>query len=241
MEPINEKIFCPLCGNEKFDLFFEDKKREYFRCFYCKLVFVPKRHWLTSAEEKSRYDLHENINDDDGYRKFLSRLSTPLLKKIKRNQKGLDFGCGPGPTLSVMLKEQGQQVDIYDPFYFNNSSVFEKNYDYICATEVVEHLCKPDKEFTTLFKMLNQGGWLALMTKLVIDKNSFSKWHYIRDMTHICFYSHDTFEYLAKRFNAELNFESQDVIFLQKKSTILSAWKSGLNYNKKKDFKNAKN
>jgi 16S rRNA G1207 methylase RsmC len=39
----------------------------------------------------------------------------------------LDFGCGPGPTLSILLAEQGQQVDLYDPFYHDDPSVFAKN------------------------------------------------------------------------------------------------------------------
>ena len=73
-----------------------------------------------------------------------------------------------------------------------------------------------DKEFAALFAMLNTGGWLGIMTKLVIDKHAFSRWHYIRDMTHICFYSPITFEYLAQRFNAPCSFFSKDVILLNK-------------------------
>ncbi len=208
---------CPLCSSEDLDSFFEDKKRIYLRCFYCKLVFVPKRYWLSAEDERATYNLHENDAQDQGYRQFLSRLSTPLLEKLDSKQKGLDFGCGPGPTLSVLLEERGQQVDLYDPLYYNDPSVFYKNYDFICAAEVVEHLHDPNKDFAALFKILKRGGWLGIMTKLVIDEHAFSQWHYIRDMTHICFYSRSTFEYLAQRFNAELNFVANDVILLNKK------------------------
>lgn len=207
-----DETFCPLCGSEDLDLFFEDKKRIYLHCFNCKLVFVPNYYWLNAEDERTIYDLHENDAQDQGYRQFLSRLSTPLLKKLNPKQKGLDFGCGPAPTLSVLLEEQGQQVDLYDPFYYNDPSVFFKKYDFICATEVVEHMHNPNKDFTVLFKMLKRDGWLGIMTKLVIDKNAFSQWHYIRDMTHICFYSQSTFEYLAQRFNAKLTFIANDVI-----------------------------
>jgi hypothetical protein len=51
----------------------------------------------------------------------------------------------------------------------------------------------------------------------VIDRHAFSNWHYIRDMTHICFYSKSTFNYLAERFKAELSFVANDVILLRKK------------------------
>jgi 2-polyprenyl-3-methyl-5-hydroxy-6-metoxy-1,4-benzoquinol methylase len=217
MEIKCDEPHCPLCNSEKLDTFFEDKNRIYLRCFYCKLVFVPSCYWLSAEDEKAIYDLHENDAQDQGYRQFLSRLSRPLLEKLDSKQKGLDFGCGPGPTLSVLLEEGGQQVDLYDPFYYNDHSVFYKNYDFITATEVVEHLRDPNKDFTALFAMLNRGGCLGIMTKLVINENAFSQWHYIRDMTHICFYSRSTFKYLAQRFNALLTFVENDVIFFNKK------------------------
>lgn len=195
-------------------MFFENKKRAYLRCLNCSLVYVPQRYWLSRDDEKAVYDLHENDLHDFGYRQFLSRLTTPLLEKLGPNKKGLDFGCGPGPTLSVLMEEHGHCVDLYDPFYHNDPTVFDKTYDFICATEVVEHLRNPEKEFSLIFSMLTHGGWLGIMTKLVIDREAFSKWHYIRDLTHICFYSRATFEYLALTFNFSLKFVNDDVILL---------------------------
>jgi len=217
MNSTTDEALCPLCNIGQSHLFLKDKRRTYLKCCECDLVFVPKRYWLSTEDEKITYDLHKNDAQDQGYRQFLSRLSTPLLKKLSPKQKGLDFGCGPGPTLSCLLEEKGHSVDLYDPFYYNNPSIFSQNYDFICATEVIEHLRDPNKEFVALFKMLNQGGWLGIMTKLVIDQQAFSQWHYIRDMTHICFYSRGTFEYLSQRFNTDLHFAGNDLILLRKK------------------------
>jgi len=216
MSTLSNARCCPLCRNEDADLFFEDKRRRYLRCRHCRLVFVPGRYWLSPRDEKATYDLHQNDAGDPGYRRFLSRLSLPLLERLKPAHKGLDFGCGPGPTLSVMLAEQGHPVDLYDPFYCNDPSVFDNMYDFICATEVVEHLREPNENFKTLFRMLNQNGWLGVMTKLVTDDRPFGQWHYIRDMTHICFYSRRTFDYLAQRFDARIRFIANDVVLLQK-------------------------
>lgn len=208
---------CPLCQSENITSFYEDKQRIYLCCLHCKLVFVPRQFWLSSEKEKARYDLHKNEAQDQDYRQFLSRLSAPLLEKLTPNQKGLDFGCGPGPTLSLLLEEQGQHVDLFDPYYYNDPTVFDKKYNFICATEVMEHLSNPNKEFTSLFTMLHQGGWLGIMTKLLVNDQTFGEWYYIRDMTHICFYSRSTFEYLALHFNAEPEFIGEDVILLNKK------------------------
>lgn len=207
---------CPLCHREDSELFFEDRQRIYLRCLHCALIFVPPPCRLSREDEKATYDLHRNDPGDAGYRRFLSRLSTPLLERLDDGQKGLDFGCGPGPTLSVLLEEQGHRVDLYDPFYLNDPSVFDKKYDFICATEVVEHMYDPGREFESLFRMLNPSGWLGIMTKLVLDDHDFAQWHYIRDLTHVCFYRRRTFEYLARRFHASLEVVANDVILLRK-------------------------
>lgn len=216
MEPKNDNIFCPLCSSLNTGLFFRDNKRRYMKCRHCCLIFVPEPYWLSRKQEKAVYDRHQNDPSDSGYRRFLSRLSKPLAERIQPGQKGLDFGCGPGPTLSVMLEEEGHLVTLYDPFYHNQVSVFDQTYDFITSTEVVEHLHTPAQTFDTMFGMLRPGGWLGLMTKLATDKEAFTKWHYIRDMTHVCFYSRPTFSYLAERFNVGLTIIGADVILLKK-------------------------
>jgi 2-polyprenyl-3-methyl-5-hydroxy-6-metoxy-1,4-benzoquinol methylase len=208
---------CPLCKNEGLNHYHSDKNREYLQCNICMLVFVPHHFWLNPQEEKAIYDLHKNDPADQGYRTFLSRLTLPLLQQLQCNCSGLDFGCGPGPTLSLMLEEQGHTVALFDPFYHDDYEVLAQKYDFICATEVIEHLRAPSVEFERLFSILKPGGWLGLMTKMVRDEQAFCNWHYIRDLTHICFFSRYTFQYLARRFQSELFFIGSDVILFQKR------------------------
>lgn len=219
MKTQSDTFPCPLCVWPDSIFFFKDKKRTYRRCHRCRLVFVPSPYWLSAEKEKAIYDLHKNDPEDQDYRRFLGRLSTPLLQKLygQAQQKGLDFGCGPGPTMVKLIEEQGHTMDLYDPFYADNPSVFAKKYDFVTATEVVEHLREPNRQWTTLFSLLKPGAWLGIMTKLVTEKRAFSGWHYIRDPTHICFYSRSTLLYLAVRFDAELFFIENDVVLLQKK------------------------
>ncbi len=214
-ENFHDKTRCPLCKGGDTEPFHEDAVRIYMVCSSCQLVFVPTVYWLSLKEERATYDLHENDVNDPGYRRFLSRLTTPLLERLEPGRQGLDFGCGPGPALASMLEERGHRMELYDPFYANNPSVLNSTYDFICATEVVEHLRDPDQVFNTLFGLLKPGGLLGIMTKLVTDKSAFSNWHYIRDLTHICFFHRKTFYYLARHFGAELNFSGKDVILLQ--------------------------
>ena len=180
------------------------------------MVFVPKQFHLNETDEKAEYDLHENDPQDAGYRRFLSRVSVPLLARLKTGAKGLDFGCGPGPTLSLMLEEAGHSLELYDKFYATDASVLTKTYDFISATEVVEHLATPEDTLRQLWDMLAAGGTLALMTKRVINQDRFETWHYTNDQTHIAFFSTTTFTWLAAELGASLEFVDNDVIFFSK-------------------------
>ena len=53
---------------------------------------------------KVRALVHNNNPYDSEYRKFLSKIIEPLIDKIIPGAKGLDYGSGPGPTLSLMLE-----------------------------------------------------------------------------------------------------------------------------------------
>jgi len=217
---INSALSCPLCLITDINTYYTDKLRDYFCCKRCHLIFVPPSQYLNLQEEKERYDLHQNSPDDQNYRQFLNRLFFPIQKYLSPKSHGLDFGSGPGPTLSIMLKEIGHSVDIYDYFYADDDTVFKKQYDFITSTEVMEHLHRPKKELDRLWDCLKPDGQFGLMTKLVIDREKFKNWHYKNDPTHVCFFSKTTFEWLAKQWNAKIEFIDNDVIIFLKNEPL---------------------
>jgi 2-polyprenyl-3-methyl-5-hydroxy-6-metoxy-1,4-benzoquinol methylase len=177
---------------------------------------VPEEQRLDKETEKSIYDKHENSPNDEGYRRFLSRFSVPLDRRINLNSTGLDFGCGPGPALSIMLEELGHNMTLYDIYYYPDQQVLDKTYDFVTATEVIEHLYHPNKVWRQWLNLVKPSGWIGIMTKLVRDVEAFSSWHYKNDQTHVCFYSRETFQYLAERDKLQLEFVGNDVILLRK-------------------------
>jgi len=216
----SKDFICPLCLDESHDAaianYYLDKQRDFYQCTQCHLVFVPPSQHLSPDQEKAHYDLHQNSPNDQAYRQFLSRLANPLMAVLSPSAKGLDFGSGPGPTLSVMLEEAGFDMAIYDIFYANDASVLELKYDFVTATEVVEHLSTPGKVLDHLYSMIRPRGWLGVMTKMVLDKEVFSRWHYKNDPTHICFYSRVTFNYLAQTWGASVEYPDSDVVLIKK-------------------------
>ena len=210
------KVPCPLCANPATEPFHRDNRRDYQHCRICRLIFVPPNQHLDQAEEKSIYDLHQNDSNDPGYRRFLSRLASPLLERLKPNSTGLDFGCGPGPLLAAMLREAGHTVNLFDPYYANEPNHLHPGYDFITCTEVIEHLRQPRRELDTLLAMLKPGGYLGLMTKLALDAQAFAKWHYKNDLTHIAFFSRPCLQWYAAQNQCRIEFIGTDVIILAK-------------------------
>ena len=208
---------CPLCQQPKLQLFHQDKFRQYMRCENCALVSVPNEFLLSAAAEKAIYDQHENDANDLGYRKFLSRALDPVLARIDNNAKGLDFGCGPGPTISVMAAEQGIAMSNYDLYYFNQPELLAKQYDFVTMTEVIEHVADAKALLAKLDSLLKPGALLLIMTKRVTDVVAFSRWHYKNDLTHINFYATETFEWIAEHYGWELEVLGNDVVLFTKR------------------------
>ena len=211
---------CPLCENQHIRLFERDSDRTYFHCLVCRLIFVDRDDLLTFREERSRYDLHQNNPNDPGYRNFLNQLAQPLLDRLDPPPlKGLDFGNGPGPTLSIMLAEHGHKLRIYDPFYAPNPQVLNVSYDFITCSEAFEHFYTPRAEWRILVDLLKPGGWLGIMTLMFDFDDDFSSGHYKNDLTHVSFFSQNTFQYLAQQDKLLVEFIGDNVILLQKPNT----------------------
>lgn len=214
---------CPLCGNKYGKFFCRDKTRDYFRCGVCDLIFVLPEEQLTPDIEKSRYDLHENNPKDIRYREFLGKMFVPIQEEMNRKRvpgtghqvTGLDFGSGPGPTLSIMFEEVGFDMNIYDKFYCTDVSVFDRKYDFITATEVFEHLRDPLLEIERSIGCLKDDGVFGVMTKMT-DGVDFVNWGYKNDDTHICFYSEKTFQWIGEKFGLSVEFVGCDVVLLRK-------------------------
>lgn len=190
--------------------------RMFIRCANCALVFVPSQQHLTNIEEKAHYDLHDNNPEDLGYRRFLSRAAEPVTRLMAKGSNGLDFGSGPGPTLSLMLNEAGMHCADYDLYYANHPELLRQQYDFITSTEVFEHLANPRAVLDQLMPMLNTNGILVIMTQRPRDIEAFARWRYILDPTHITFFNEQSFEYTAQHWHIELLELHKDVVVFRK-------------------------
>jgi hypothetical protein len=208
---------CTLCTAPS-PLFCEDKKRTYFRCPECDLIFANPETHLPQEDEKAIYDFHQNGPQDIRYREFLSQLSMPLLEKLSTGMTGLDFGSGPGPTLSLMLEEQGMRMSIYDIYYAPDSGQLSRQYDFVTCSEVVEHFSEPAKAWPQLISLVKPKGYIGVMTWMFTKKTAeqFNQWRYKGDPTHVSFYTPKTMQWIGQHFQLSLEIISEQVILLRK-------------------------
>lgn len=166
--------------------------------------------------EKARYKTHRNSLADEGYVTFLSKLVEVLVPQLAPGAAGLDYGSGPGPTLSLMLAELGFSVTNYDPLFTPDEAALERSYDFITCTETVEHFHRPGEEFRRLQGLLQPDGWLGIMTGILVSDDQFPGWWYTRDLTHVCFYKEATLAWIARRFGWKLALPAENVVLYRR-------------------------
>ncbi|MGE0088918.1 MAG: class I SAM-dependent methyltransferase [Bacteroidales bacterium] len=208
-------VICPLCSNVIIDNEVKiNLPSKYRYCANCELIFTVRKFWPEIVAEKERYLKHKNSINDIGYVNFLNQAISPVIELINHNSVCLDFGCGPNPTLSFLLKQQGFICDNYDPLFY--PEIPDKKYDFIFATECFEHFFYPAKELQIIKSHLKDNGYLIIMTELWDSVFDFKDWWYMRDFTHVVFYHSKTFAYIATHFNFRLlQLINQKIIVLQ--------------------------
>ncbi len=194
---------CPLCFTAG-DCIGTFDGKQYHICPRCRMIFLNSRFFLKPAEEKKRYETHRNNHLDPAYRRFLNRMLKHLVPRLEQRNKGIDFGSGPGPTMSVMLKERGFPTLDYDPYFANWPERLCDRYHFITCSETVEHFRVPRREFNLFHRLILPGGWLGVMTGTPPPLRDFSRWWYRRDPTHVCFYYPETMRWIARLFGWRL-------------------------------------
>jgi len=197
---------CKLCNCKT--TIISDKKidKNYYRCLECDYIFIDEKHILDAESEKKHYNNHDNNLESLGYVKMFEKIIDEFITSDTKDIKtALDFGCGEGEVLPILLERKDIKCDRYDLFYFPTKVYENKNYDLIVSTEVFEHLANPLEIFKILLKHIKKDGYLLIMTYFQPEnKDDFFKWFYIKDVTHIGFFSLKTFEFLASELNLKI-------------------------------------
>ncbi len=207
---------CPLCQQEKNQLFYQNDFGTYANCENCELIFLTQENRLPVAEEKERYLTHENDINDARYRDYLEKTFQHIEARVLTSMKGLDFGCGPTLSMSEVLKPKGFEVDAYDPIFFPREFKEKGMYDFIIMSESLEHFYQPKKELNLVDQLLKEKGMLLIRTERHKGQEHFKNWYYQRDPTHVIFFNDETFRYVAQAWKWNLEIKSANIVLLSK-------------------------
>jgi len=190
---------CLLCDSEQIEHFFTKPTGErYWQCRHCGCFFLEKEFHPNTQEEFDHYEKHNNDPNDEGYRRYVSPVYEAVLESYGAGARGLDYGSGPGPVLSVMLEEKGLHMDQWDPYYAKDELVLDEEYDFVICSEVAEHLHHPKESWEHMKSLLRPGSKLYVMTCLAPSIESFTDWYYHRDPTHVCFYTEKSMSFIRQ-------------------------------------------
>jgi len=216
------ELLCKICDSPTQDLPDPQFSIDYHQCLSCEYIFMDESALISDDEAKEVYLLHENTPDNEGYVQMFKDFIRESIALHSINIKtALDFGCGPGPVLASLLREQGIQTETFDTFFADNPEALSKHYDLITATEVLEHLVRPMDELKKLSGMLNPDGILAVMTLFhPNDSKTFTDWWYRRDSTHVGFFTPKTLQKMATLLGFDLIDHDQKRIAVFQKPSV---------------------
>lgn len=204
---------CPLCDNSGV-LYHKTKRRLYYRCNTCYGIFINEALRPNPETEKARYEEHNNDIEDKKYQKFVSPITTAIMRDFSQSDTGLDFGAGTGPVISKILDDNNFQIKQYDPFFHHFPDLLKSKYDYIACCEVIEHFHSPHKEFALLKKLLKPDGKLYCMTDIYDENTVLQNWYYLNDPTHVFIYHSNTLRWIKEEFNfSDLLIEERLITF----------------------------
>ena len=190
---------CPVCHGYDNHEFSRDKKRIYYLCNDCSLLFVPRNLLIGIDEEKQRYQAHDNDFENADYRAYLSKIIDSFEPFLLKGTQGLDFGSGKTTLFADLVKERGFEMISYDLYFHPDEEIWFKKFDFIVLSEVIEHLREPRHCLERVKSLLNSSGQLFIKTKFYpSDKKLFDNWFYKRDMTHVQFFNRNSLNQLAK-------------------------------------------
>ena len=211
-------LSCPLCDSAGVTSMFSHSVRSFVECSVCDLLFTTPSSDLSLAQEKKRYEQHNNCPTESGYLRHLDRMRIQLAPHLKSGSCGLDFGCGPAKGMSRLFESAGFVMENYDPFFGPALPQQKRQYDFITCAEVVEHFRDPKTELYLMQSLLKPGGWISIMTNLREGDRRVPTWWYLRDSTHRSFYSKRTIEFIAGMLSWRINSMKEEIVTFQASS-----------------------
>lgn len=217
-------INCRLCDGLSAYIFskivLEKYNVKFYKCEQCKSLQTENPYWL----EESYQDWATKYDTGIYSRVIKTFLVSFIICKIFKLKNILDFGGGDGLFCRIM-RDYYFNCFSYDKFSKNTYSkgFVEKNFltpDLVTSFEAVEHFSKPSEEFLKIFNL--KPKMFLLTTGIYQDQDK--NWNYLEEDSgqHIFFYSKETLEFIAKKYNYNIIFLESGFVLMILASTKIN-------------------
>jgi 2-polyprenyl-3-methyl-5-hydroxy-6-metoxy-1,4-benzoquinol methylase len=146
-----------------------------------------------------------------------------------RGKRILDYGCGDGTLVRLMLESGAGRVDAFETDERARAQVHQElgvsvsadlaelqtGYDLITLVEVVEHLRSPAETLTPLARLLAPGGWLFTSTPNVDCLRARvrgARWENYANPTHLYYFNQRSLGRLLRQAGLHRTFRWQPAI-----------------------------
>lgn len=215
---------CRICSSVKGKILFRRKKRTFFICEECNVIFI--------VPQPSQDELRNYYNDKDYYKSWGSFDDARLIKKktssewlkiirrYKKDGKILEIGCAAGFFLEV-AQEKG-----YDPYGVELSEISgeyakrrfkekvfigaveearhpDESFDIISMFDLIEHIPYPEDIIKESFRLLKRDGIVAISTpntNSLSHKLMRSRWTHYKAAEHLFYFSPCSISFLLKKY-----------------------------------------
>ncbi len=201
--------FYNQCNNLNENIGMNNKKIDYYYCYYCHFMFAPEMcNWGAGEFKEKIYNEHYHIVDPHSVSFRANHNQTMIMNNfphLKSDIKHCDYGAGNG-LLSQLLRDSGYVSKAFDPFYGVNEISAGEKFNLITAFEVFEHHPRPHELFTNIFNLC-EDECLIFATTLTSDnylETDGINWQYLLPRNgHVSIYSRLTLSAIARHYNYE--------------------------------------
>lgn len=227
---------CKICGKQskEFDCakILGKYKVHYYHCIGCGFVQTEEPYWINEAYSSAFASI------DTGTMTRNLRNTTNLLFFMKWVGNGpcLDFGGAYG-VLTRMMRDYGFDFYSYDKYAPNLfASGFDgdlaKKYALVTSFENFEHFVNPMEEIENILNMTETVYFTTFLLPGRMPPIQ-SWWYYALDTgQHISFYSRETLEYIAQKYNMHLITDDIETHILSRKKIPYNFFKRLRLYNR---------